>query len=377
MNKLLKFTFIISFLFGIAPVYSKPSSNINGGQKVEKLKINQTKPFPGEKGNVLHEENFPFLLTRDALASDVVGTRPNEGKGATFVKVSLFIDDIYLIDDAHQTFGAKFLFAARWLDPRLAKGEKEIEQYPLHEVWNPLIRIVNSRSVTTKNPDSVFVDQAGHVIFVQTYSGTFTVPLNLKNFPFDKHEMGIFLRSFYGPDEVKFFIDKKLTGWSSILSIPDWKISNGKANVQSVYSKEQEMKQAQVAFNFDIKRKIFFYLFKIIIPMSLIVLMSWGVFWISPQRLEAQIGLSATAFLTLFAFQFVIASLLPKISYLTRMDRFTMLCSFLVFFALLEAITSSFMARNNRLKEATILDRSCRIIFPAAFGLGIFYAFFW
>ena len=52
--------------------------------------------------------------------------------------------------------------------------------------------------------------------------------------------------------------------------------------------------------------------------------MSWAVFWINPRYLPAQVGVSTSAVLTLIAFQFSLGYLLPKVSYLTRADRFVM-----------------------------------------------------
>ena len=58
------------------------------------------------------------------------------------------------------------------------------------------------------------------------------------------------------------------------------------------------------------------------VPLSIVVFMSWAVFWIDPAVAPARISLSATAVLTVFAYQFVLSNLLPRVSYLTRLDRY-------------------------------------------------------
>ena len=68
------------------------------------------------------------------------------------------------------------------------------------------------------------------------------------------------------------------------------------------------------------------------------------VFWIDPKQIAPQIGLAATSMLTLIAFQFAFIGLLPRISYLTRADRFILSSSVLVFIALVEAVTASTLA---------------------------------
>ena len=64
--------------------------------------------------------------------------------------------------------------------------------------------------------------------------------------------------------------------------------------------------------------------------------MSWAVFWVDPKEIGPQLGLAATSMLTLIAFQFAFTGLLPRISYLTRADRFVFSASLLVFLALVE-----------------------------------------
>lgn len=346
-----------------------------GGQRVEKVQIEQKESKEVRNAKELLE--IKTSLTRDALASDVVGERPDPDGTPTQVKVGMFVTDIMRIDDNKQHFTANIRITARWIDPRLADpNAPEIRKKALDDIWNPILLLINQENVTKNLKDSAFLDRNGHVLYAQRYIGTFTVPLNLRNFPLDQHKLFIKLRSFYSPSELQLIIDEGLTGWSETLSIPDWIVSNGEAKIDSVYSKGHNKQSSESVFMFNIERRLGFYLWKIIIPLSLIVLMSWGVFWIDPNRLEAQIGLSATTFLTLFAFQFAIAALLPKISYLTRMDRFTMLCSILVFLALIEAITTSYYVKNDKLKTAINLDRFSRVAFPLAFA-GTWYLAFW
>ncbi len=315
-------------------------------------------------------------LTQSALASDVVGARPDPPGTPTEVNISMYVFDISAINDAKQTFDTDFQIIYRWFDPRLAKhDDKYIRQMDIDDIWNPVISIMNLREFTYTNEDLVFVDAEGHCIYIQRYLAKLTVPLNLRNFPNDKHRLYIQARSLYSPDEVKLVIDKETTGWSSVLSIPDWAISDGQAKINSSRSDPQNMEMAQMEFSFKIERFIGFYFWKIIFPLFLIVLMSWGVFWIDPRRLEAQLALSATAVLTLIAFQFAIANLVPRVSYLTRMDKFTMLSSIIIFLALIVAILTAYFAKKEWHYEALIIERVARILFPLAFVGIILYAF--
>ncbi len=316
-------------------------------------------------------------ITRDALASDVVGERPDPKGTPTPVKVGMYIFDIFQIDDANQTFTGKIRYTLRWSDRRIASSERKIRKHPLLDNWSPLIREANTRNVKSDlSEETVFVDSEGHVVFAQVLDGTFTVPLNLHDFPLDSHRLYIRLESFYGSEDVKLLIDEKLTGWNSTLSIPDWIITNGRVEIGERFRSDQERNLAEFVFSFNIKRHIGYYLWKVIIPLTLIIMMSWSVFYIDPNRLEASVGLSATSILTLFAFQFTISTHLPKIAYLTRMDKFTMGCSILILLALIEGITTSYLANIDKRETALKVDYFSRVAFPIAYiGICIF-AFF-
>lgn len=349
-----------------------------GGQEVEQVTVEE-EPEEDVERDVRRErkrkEEDPDW-SRDVSPDRMVGKRPDPEGTPTKVRISLYIFDIARIRDADQMFTADFRLLIRWKDPRLADpSAKGIRRLDLFAVWQPIVTIMNQRGIAKTFKDEVFVDPDGYVAYVQRYFGDLTVPLNLKDFPRDKHQLYIRARSYYSPEDVELIIDKKLTGWPGVLSIPDWHISEGEARINTNYSRLQDRDMSQIEFSFNIERYLGFYLWKIILPLMLIVFMSWGVFWIDPERIEAQLGLSATSILTLFAFQFAIASLLPRVSYLTRMDKFTLGCAFLIFLALIEGIASFRQASKGRREIAFVLDRFSRVLFPLAFAGIIVYAF--
>ncbi len=377
-NKFLVVAFILSTIFlEHGSAVADGTTDAGGGQEVQKVVVEQPAEGPVDTQE-LHSKHKKVedALTRNALASDVVGERPDPEGVPTKVKIGLYVFDIATLEDARQVFTADFRLVLRWYDPRLAEKTKEMRQFPIQDIWNPLTSIMNRRDLRPLYPDLAHVDPEGHVLYSQRFIGTLTVPLNLKNFPEDKHKLYIRTQSYYGAEDVQFIIDEDLTGWADVLSIPDWDVSQGEAKIMTGYSALQKRDLAQMEFSFKIQRFLGFYLWKIIIPLSLIVFMSWGVFWVDPARLEAQLGLSATAVLTLFAFQFAITNLIPRVSYLTRMDRFTMMCSLLIFFALIVALTTSYCAKKNWIPRAVLINRTARVLFPLIFCGIIYFAFF-
>ena len=65
----------------------------------------------------------------------------------------------------------------------------------------------------------------------------------------------------------------------------------------------------------------------------------------------------------------LLASLLPRLPYMTRLDYFSVGSTLLVFMALLVVVATSYLAATNRNRIAKYLDLSARGAFPAAFLL--------
>lgn len=103
-------------------------------------------------------------------------------------------------------------------------------------------------------------------------------------------------------------------------------------------------------------------------PLCLIVAMSWCVFWINPAQYGPQIGLSATSMLTLIAFIFATTNMVPRLGYLTLLDRFIVGSTILVFLALFESLVAVYLVSIEKEALALRIDKVSRLIFPLAFG---------
>jgi len=87
------------------------------------------------------------------------------------------------------------------------------------------------------------------------------------------------------------------------------------------------------------------YLIQIFLPTILIVMMSWLVFWLSPEHVSARVGLCAVAILALSTLMVSAKKELPKISYLKALDIY-LVCAWLYLLgALMECVFVSYIAQ--------------------------------
>ena len=109
------------------------------------------------------------------------------------------------------------------------------------------------------------------------------------------------------------------------------------------------------------------YIYQFGIPLTFIVCMSWAAFWMAPDQLGPRQGIAVTSMLTVIAYRFVLASQLPRVAYLTRLDYLLLGCTTLVFLVLVEVIISHLLISKGHPKRARRLDVVSRGGFPALF----------
>jgi ABC-type transport system substrate-binding protein len=248
--------------------------------------------------------------------------RPAAGAGPTQVSVGIWIVDITNIDSAQQNFTADLAVVLRWKDARLAHAGTGVAYYALDQIWTPRVGISNeTNSVVRKFTESAEVEPDGTVLYRQLYVGAFTQPLRLRSFPFDRQAFHIQLVAIrYRPDEVMFVPDqnwinnglKQGAGIAPSITLPDWTIEKWDTKPVT-YALAPGFEYSGYAFEFTASRNVLHYILKVILPLVLIVIMSWVVFWIEPSEPGIQLSIAMTSMLTLIADRFAVDTQLPRL----------------------------------------------------------------
>ena len=302
--------------------------------------------------------------------------RPASGNGPTQVSVGIWIVDIANIDSAQQNFTADIATVLRWKDARLAHTGTGAVYYALDQIWTPGVSIANeTSSVVRKLPESAEAEPDGTVLYRQRYVGSFTQPLRLQSFPFDRQAFRIhFVAIRYQPNEVAFVPDEnwirdglqQAAGISPSVTLPDWTIEKWDAKA-SAYALTPGLQYSGYVFEFIASRNVQHYILKVILPLVLIVMMSWSVFWTEPTNSSTQFSIAVTSMLTLIAYRFAVDTQLPRLPYMTRLDVFFLISTLLVFFSLIEVLITTILDNNQQTEGAKKLDRYCRVIVPVIF----------
>lgn len=214
--------------------------------------------------------------------------------------------------------------------------DEEVNQMQLFSPgWDVKLRNLSFKSKDTSDTNTslkIYDEINGYdfesVDVVSTFKGQVRVKNNfdLRNFPFDKQKI---VFSFYETVDP----DVTIEPLSSVYSNLD--IIKNKENLINGWNlidyrlvghnyQEQGFFDDKFANGLDIileiERESSYYVYKIILPIILILMVCWSVIWITPRELEARLTVTIVCLLSLIAYNFVIDSEIPKLEYLTIMD---------------------------------------------------------
>jgi len=153
------------------------------------------------------------------------------------------------------------------------------------------------------------------------------------------------------------------------IKIPQWTVTGmqiSNRTVDAPYAGRQGISSA-FALAVDVQRESRFMVNLVMMPVALIVVLSWCVFWMDRSSLGDRMSVSFVGILTAAAYQIVVGDITPHIAYATLMNRFLDI-SFWVMCAtvIINLIVGS---ADNRDKHnlGDRIDRYCRLIFPVVY----------
>ena len=248
-----------------------------------------------------------------------------------------------------------------WIEPGREIGNNTIcSLAELHEstrIFSPiddvdfLTQIGLDQDKVTVYYDQIYYSETDKTFSTATFAGVARIKsdFDLKKFPFDEQELKI---EFYPPYSIDYNDDRNYpkpfvtlfqTRSNVYLDIEKYKNNNYLKEWTVVNTKvENYIKREKTTSNFEkdkivelvedrinvsliVKRNINYFIFKIIIPVFLILTISWSVMWIPPNQVESRLTTSIVALLALIAYNFVFNEDIPKLSYLTSLDRYILL----------------------------------------------------
>lgn len=296
-----------------------------------------------------------------------LNTLPPTDAGPVTVDMHLYVNDLIKIEDSQQSFVSDVFMRAQWMDSRLAHdGPGPCTALP-NQVWTPKLQVLNRRSVERLSAPDLSVAPDGTVLKILRAYGEFTFHEDLSDFPFDHQELHFTIVPSYGIADVKIVASPEHLGMADQLSVANWKIALDGSRSSEHYVATIDRNMSRLDVVFQARRLTGFYTWQLLVPLILVVMMTWTVFWIPQEFVPPRVGLVATSMLTLIAYRFAMSSILPPIAYLTRLDKFMVASSVLVFAALAAATAVTYFDGRGNSVTASRINTASRALAPLLF----------
>ncbi len=250
-----------------------------------------------------------------AIAAPAATVSPS---GPADVKVGMYINDIQSIDLHGYSFVADVYVWFRDRDPELAPGKS----FEWMNMFAP-----DDHVQTDIDPEPVpQADGSEYQVF--RHQGPFAAKFSVKTYPFDAHNLTIEIedqewdaaRLVYSVDQITMNPDIELPGF--IIGAPTMEIRN---RPYPTTFGDTDLKQPQsysrAVVSIPISRPIVSGITKSLLPVFIVVLVAAAALLLKPEHIEARVGLSITALLTLVALQFSAQAGLPDVGYLLMLDQ--------------------------------------------------------
>jgi hypothetical protein len=308
---------------------------------------------------------------------------PPEQAGPIVVRAAFKLRDLNEINDVTETFEFSGVLTLTWRDPRRAfdpvvvgANEKVFQgNYQFNEVstgWYPQVVLMNEAGTYQNSGVVLRIQPDGTSTLIETISAVAENELDMRWFPFDTHRLQIVFEVLgFDRDEVVLQGDPSIAGprLRDGISIPQWKIARSDTAVEersASYAGRLGIASTFVV-SLDVERDSFYIRRLITLPLIVIVLLSFSVFWMDRSSLGDRISVSFIGILTGVAYQLMLSDVLPRISYVTVMHGF-MTVSFLTMSATVVInLVVGALDKQARHQAGDLIDRRCRWIFPLVY----------
>jgi hypothetical protein len=304
---------------------------------------------------------------------------PPPGNGPAVVRASFHLNDINDIDDEEETFEFTGTLVLNWKDPRQAfdpaaagVSEKVYQgNYQFDEIspaWYPQIALLNQSGMFETTAVTLRVRPDGGSTLVSTINAVAEADFSMRRYPFDRHrlEAVLGLPGFH-QGEVRFEMEPATADTSAQIS--QWTLNGITTSVRTAKSPIAGLGEGASEFvvSLDVARESMFTLRLVVLPLAIIVMLSWSVFWMERSSLGDRISVSFVGILTAVAYQIVVGDLLPHVSYVTLMHGFLNLSLFMMSATVVINLYVGACDQSGKSQLGDMIDHRCRWIFPLSY----------
>ncbi|CAH8616799.1 unnamed protein product [Schistosoma rodhaini] len=364
--------------------------------------------------NINNNDNENILIERNRKSKVNIGKPLNISKAR--VELVLIFVKVGQVDTVNERYQADIFLQARWREPLLdamwnksslksksswqtnpsienpftdLTSKRQLNTLKLQddEFWNPRLLIDNAEGepieIISHEVEFIEPDFEAYLVEKRRIKGIFHETLELRHFPFDCQDLSVTITCDRTTDEVELVASPTEVSQVDVRCAADsqeWKIFHHvdikSIEIQTGYSPSTSKRHHPgLVFTSRSARRSGYFLVNMILISCVLCLLSFSAFSVPAN--ENRLQLSLLLLLTTVTFKFAASQNLPKISYLTYLDKvvlvnFFMLVILTVWHAIARAVSASkpkFLEYEHYVMYSLL---SCYCIGSVLFGLTVY-----
>jgi hypothetical protein len=327
----------------------------------------------------------PMIADASGLeAARLLGPPP--GDEATEILAGFYLSDLTSIEGEHELCVFEGVLTLTWLDSRQAFDTEALglqeriyqggfQFSEVYDGWWPQLILSNESGDFSRRGNLLRITPDGMMTYIEELDISAKSPMKMGAFPFDQQTCTASFEVLgFDASEVLLSADSRNSGHKlTDVSVADWRFtglttSTTENNLFDALAGQAALSTLHV--NIQVERDPGFIIRLIVLPLIMLVMLSWSVFWMDSESLGNRMDISFVGILTVVAFQILVSGQLPHIPYFTLMSTFLYINYLLLFCSVIVNLVVGRLDRSDRRALGNRIDVSCRWVFPASyFGL--------
>jgi len=323
------------------------------------------------------------MLVATAARAEPFLLGPPDSDGPVRVSVGFFLSDVNEVDERRETFEFEAIVTLTWRDPRqafdpdaLGVGERVYQgDYQFAEVfdgWWPQLFLANESGGFESQGVILRVAPDGAMTLVTEINAVAEMPMQLRRFPFDRQDFEAHFQVLgYGRERVVLVPDPTTTGEAGEgVNIAQWELVDLRVSERDsspIRLDGTERPSSQLVVTLEMARESAHMLQVVVAPLTLLVVLTFCVFWMDRESLGDRMDISFIGILTVVAYQIIVSDTMPGIAYFTLMSGFLYSTYVVLAVGVIINIVVSKLDQSGRRELGDRVDRTCRWAVPGGF----------
>jgi hypothetical protein len=300
----------------------------------------------------------------------------------TVVNIGLVIRNLTAIDEVKENWQFTGLLIAKWKDRSLKfrpSGPNDRYRDLPAGLWKPNLEFANEVTPTNFRFVDFYARPDGTVVYAQAFNATLSTDLDLRRFPFDSQFLPAVVQA--RGDDIDRTILKSDPEDSSLpkeayAGLSQWAPFSFGEHLGLVAGTASNARD--VEFRVKVRRNPRSYILKFMVPLVLLVIISWITFWLSHEEFKTkdQLQSAVATLLIIVAYNIAINNFLPRTDYITYIDALLFTCFAFVVTAIATIVAIHLLQINHSEARALQVRRIAGFALPMAFLLTQLTLFF-